>query len=202
MYASSSDTFYKYYAQRQRGGALASVDGIPVFRAAPRRQVQGGAGLGDILRSAFRWFLPVAMRGASTFANTFLKSHDQGATFREAAKAAIGPTLGVAGEAIRSRLAAREKEQQQKGQTGTGRKRRGRVYKGASKKRRKTATTAKKRKQVGKGRRRKAKKQIGGRKKKQRKQQRGGKKKRKTTTTKRRRLRRATSVESIGSYNF
>lgn len=195
MYASSSDTFYKYYSQGQRGGALGSVDGIPVFTAS-RRRGQGGAGLGDMLRSAFRWFLPVAMRGASTFANQFLKSHDQGATFRDAAKSAIGPALGVAGDAIRSRIQARAKQQDAANdnkQAGSGlKRRRRRVYKGKAK-RRKVGTA--KRKQLGLGRRAKPKKQRGG---KKRKQQRGGKKRRKTT----KRHRRRTVAPTAASYNF
>lgn len=197
MYASSSDTFYNYYTQRQRGGALASVDGIPVFRAS-RRHVQGGAGLGDVLRSAFRWFLPVALRGASTFANAFLKSHDQGATMRDAAKSAIAPTLNAAAVAIKKRMQAKEKLQapMDTAQVGTGRKRRRRgVYKGKQK-RRKTA----------KGKSKKTK-QRGGKKTKnstKSKKQRGGKKgsKKHTATKKRKATKKGATAGSILSYNF
>ena len=57
----SQSEYCKYY-QSQRGGE------IPVFRGGS----QSGAGLGDILRGLFRFLMPVALRGISSFAGSTL----------------------------------------------------------------------------------------------------------------------------------
>jgi len=81
----------KYIAlfDKQRGGDL------PVFVGARRYPYQGGAGLGDILRGLFRRVLPVAIKGVSSFFSGVSKAQDQGASFKDAAKSAIGPTVGA-----------------------------------------------------------------------------------------------------------
>lgn len=74
---------YCRYYEAQSGGAL------PVFRGGR----QSGEGLGDILRGIFRFLAPIALRGISTFAGHTLDAHQKGATFSEAAKSALNPTL-------------------------------------------------------------------------------------------------------------
>lgn len=75
---------YCRYYDSQLGGQL------PVYRGG-----QHGAGLGDILRSIFRWFAPVAVRGISSFASNMLDAHQRGAPLGEAAKGAVRPALGA-----------------------------------------------------------------------------------------------------------
>jgi hypothetical protein len=78
----TKDSFLRYY-ESQRGGE------IPVFRGG-----QQGEGLGDILRGILRFIAPIALRGISKFAGTTLKAREQGASWKDAAKGAIAPTLG------------------------------------------------------------------------------------------------------------
>jgi hypothetical protein len=75
--------FLQYY-EKQRGGE------IPVFRGG-----QQGDGLGDILRGILRFIAPIALRGVSKFAGSTLKAREQGASWKDAAKGAIAPTLGA-----------------------------------------------------------------------------------------------------------
>jgi hypothetical protein len=77
-----SAAYFRYY-QAQCGGE------IPVFRGGR----QSGEGLGDILSTLFRRFLPIVLRGVGTFAGHTLDAHQKGATLKDAAKSAINPTL-------------------------------------------------------------------------------------------------------------
>lgn len=81
---SSAD--YCAYYDSQMGGAQ-----LRVFRGG----IQSGAGLGDILRGVLRFLVPVALRGLGSFAGRTLLGTQGGKTLGEAAKAAIGPSLGV-----------------------------------------------------------------------------------------------------------
>ena len=81
---SSAD--YCAYYDSQMGGAQ-----LRVFRGG----IQRGAGLGDILRGVLRFLVPVALRGLGSFAGRTLLVTQGGKTLGEAAKAAIGPSLGV-----------------------------------------------------------------------------------------------------------
>jgi hypothetical protein len=81
----SQSEYCKYY-QSQRGGE------IPVFRGGS----QSGAGLGDILRGLFRFLMPVALRGISSFAGSTLAGTQAGMSLPNAARAAIVPALSAA----------------------------------------------------------------------------------------------------------
>ena len=81
---SSAD--YCAYYDSQMGGAQ-----LRVFRGG----IQSGAGLGDILRGVLRFLVPVALTGLGSFAGRTLLGTQAGKTLGEAAKAAIGPSLGV-----------------------------------------------------------------------------------------------------------
>jgi hypothetical protein len=81
----SQSEYCKYY-QSQRGGE------IPVFRGG----TQSGAGLGDILRGLFRFLMPVALRGISSFAGSTLAGTQAGMSLPNAARAAIVPALSAA----------------------------------------------------------------------------------------------------------
>jgi hypothetical protein len=94
-----SNPYLKYY-QGQVGG---SVD-IPVFVGG-----QHGEGLGDFFRSVLRFIAPIALRGLSTFASTTQRAHEGGASLKDAARSAIGPSLGAmagaVGESMRNQQA-------------------------------------------------------------------------------------------------
>jgi hypothetical protein len=81
---SSAD--YCAYYDSQMGGAQ-----LRVFRGG----IQSGAGLGDILRGVLRFLVPIALRGLGSFAGRTLLGTQAGKTLGEAAKAAVGPSLGV-----------------------------------------------------------------------------------------------------------
>lgn len=83
-------TYCKYYSS-QLGGE------IPIFRGG-----QHGAGLGDILRGILRFIAPVALRGISSFANSALQAREGGASFKDAARGAIAPSLSAMADSIRS----------------------------------------------------------------------------------------------------
>ena len=131
---------YCQYYRNQIGGAL------PVFRGAD----QYGDGLGDILKGVFRFLLPIATSAASKFITTTSKNLDTGHTLKEAAKAAILPTVGEAIWSTGKEALARHRGMQSADQnvhvwkpekiadqTGKGRK---------SRKRRRTPSTKGKRK--------------------------------------------------------
>lgn len=71
---------------------------FPVFVGS--RSYQYGTGIGDILRGAFRWILPVVARGASTFLSNMVSHHDAGHGWKDAAKSSILPALSNTAEAI------------------------------------------------------------------------------------------------------
>jgi hypothetical protein len=81
---SSAD--YCAYYDSQMGGAQ-----LRVFRGG----IQSGAGLGDVLRGVLRFLVPIALRGLGSFAGRTLLGTQAGKTLGEAAKAAVGPSLGV-----------------------------------------------------------------------------------------------------------
>jgi hypothetical protein len=105
MDRNAAAAYYRFY-KAQHGGE------IPVFRGGR----QAGEGLGDFLRGIFRFLAPVALRGLSTFAGRTFEAHQKGATLKDAAKAAISPTLSsVAGE-----FGDQMRNRQQQQQVGSG----------------------------------------------------------------------------------
>jgi hypothetical protein len=90
------EVYVRYYKkQRQSGGQL------PVFRGS--RHEQDGAGLGDILRTVLRVEGPIArraapivMKGATTFARSAMRAHQEGIPLGEALKQAVGPAVSNA----------------------------------------------------------------------------------------------------------
>ena len=77
--------FCQFY-RNQIGGAL------PVFHGSD----QYGEGLGDILRSVFRFLMPIASSAASKFIKTTSSGLDAGQSLGHAAKTSILPTIGEA----------------------------------------------------------------------------------------------------------
>jgi hypothetical protein len=57
---------------------------------------QSGAGIGDILRGLGRRLIPVALRGISSLASHTLSGMESGLSIKNAAKAAIMPSLTAA----------------------------------------------------------------------------------------------------------
>ena len=138
---------YCQYYRNQIGGAL------PVFRGSDPY----GEGLGDILRGVFRFLLPVAKSAASKFITTAAQGIQKGSPLTQAAKSALLPTLGeavwsVGKEALAKHRGMESADQNvqvwQPGkvvdQTGKGRKRRTRRK--ATKKPAKKTTGRRKRK--------------------------------------------------------
>ena len=77
---SNTKSYYNFLTSTARGGgggAYRFGGNLPVFHGAPRYH-QYGAGIGDFFRGLIRTFLPVAMRGASTFLNETLKAQQDG----------------------------------------------------------------------------------------------------------------------------
>ena len=81
-----SQSVYCRYYQSQRGGE------IPTFRGGS----QSGAGIGDMLRGLGRLLVPVALRGIGSFAGHTLTGTANGLSLKNAAKAAIIPSLSAA----------------------------------------------------------------------------------------------------------
>lgn len=102
---------YLQYYKAQSGGQL------NVFAGSRRAQL--GGGLGDILRGIWRTLFPIAARGASTFLSETLKSRDSGRGWRDAAKAALAPTVQNVADSAVSKLSG--------GGGGSGGRRRGAV---------------------------------------------------------------------------
>ena len=96
-----SSAYCEYYT-KQYGGEL------PVFRGG-----QHGAGLGDILRSVWRWIAPIALRGLSAFTSKTMEAHEKGASLKDAAKSAIGPSLGAMAQSFAANMQPAQ-------QTGSG----------------------------------------------------------------------------------
>ena len=129
-----------YYNYFNSPAAHVASGGIPVFRGA-RRAGQYGAGIGDFFRGIFRRFLPIAVKGAATFLSETVKNNREGASFKDAAKAALRPTLGATlanvGEEFMKKptappAAADEPKPTQTG-SGGGSTKRKRVFKGGQK---------------------------------------------------------------------
>ena len=119
---SNTKSYYNFLTSSAGGGgggvggdAYRFGGNLPVFHGAPRYH-QYGAGIGDFFRGLFRTFLPVAMRGASTFLNETLKAQQDGVSLKDAAKAALSPAFG---DVVTSAL-----EQLKTSKSGRGRKRR------------------------------------------------------------------------------
>ena len=81
-----SQSDYCRYYQSQRGGE------IRTFRGGS----QSGAGIGDIPRGIGRFLMPVALRGIGSFAGHTLTGTASGMSLKNAAKAAIIPSLSAA----------------------------------------------------------------------------------------------------------
>ena len=81
-----SQSDYCRYYQSQRGGE------IRTFRGGS----QSGGGIGDILRGIGRFLMPVALRGIGSFAGHTLTGAASGMSLKNAAKAAIIPSLSAA----------------------------------------------------------------------------------------------------------
>lgn len=76
-----------YKTALQSGGGF----DVPVFRGLHRYQY--GQGIGSFLRSAFRTFFPVVMRGAKSFFKAGSDSLKSGSDISESLKAGIKPAL-------------------------------------------------------------------------------------------------------------
>ena len=85
----------------QWGGAA----DIPVFAGAQRYQY--GQGIGDVLRGIWRFFRPVALKGAQTLLKTTSEAIKEGATVNDVLKSTLKPTMGVVLGATAEQLARR-----------------------------------------------------------------------------------------------
>ena len=105
------DNYIKFFEHRLQSGG-GSVE-YPIYHGA--RFYQNGNGFGDILRGVFRFILPIAASGATTFLGEMMKSRDAGADWKTSARNAISPTA--------TNVLTKAVEQVQKRQVGTGRRR-------------------------------------------------------------------------------
>jgi hypothetical protein len=87
--------YLRHYLRQQAGGNTDEN----VFRGA-RRWSQSGDGIGDILRGAARFALPVLFHGVKSFAGNALDAGDRGASFKDAVRSSIKPALAAAAEAV------------------------------------------------------------------------------------------------------
>lgn len=121
------------YLQHYQRGA-----GLPVFQGS---EFQYGAGLGNVLGSIARWFIPfitpIASRAASKFITTTSDNLSSGKSLRDSAKGALGPSLSEALDATTSSI-------QNRMQTGHGKRKRKRN----SKSKKVASAPAKKRRRV------------------------------------------------------
>ena len=85
----------------QWGGAA----DIPVFAGA--NHYQYGEGIGDVLRGLWRFFRPVAIKGAQTLLKTGSEAIKEGATASDILKSTLKPTKGVVLGATAEQLASR-----------------------------------------------------------------------------------------------
>ena len=72
----------------QWGGAA----DIPLFDGAQRYQY--GQGIGDVLRGIWRFFRPVAVKGAQTLLKAGSEAIKEGPTVNEVLKSTLKPTMG------------------------------------------------------------------------------------------------------------
>jgi hypothetical protein len=87
--------YVKLFKNVQEGGGA----NYPIFHGT--RYSQYGNGFGDILRGIFRFILPIAARGVSTFVGETVKAHDSGADWKTSLKSAVKPTAyGVVNKAF------------------------------------------------------------------------------------------------------
>ena len=66
---------------------------IPVFSGSHRYQY--GQGVGDVLRGIWRFFRPVAIKGAQTLLKAGSEAIKDGATVKDVLKSTIKPTIGA-----------------------------------------------------------------------------------------------------------
>jgi hypothetical protein len=85
---------YLAHYQNQHGG------GMRFFRGGD----QAGAGIGDILRRVFRFFVPVATTGLKSFAQSAMGGIQAGMPLLNAAKSAIGPAVSAMAGPLLSRF--------------------------------------------------------------------------------------------------
>ena len=122
--------FYLLY-HPQAGGAL-----YPVFRGS--RQAQYGEGFGDMFKSIWKWVFPVVSSSAGTFLQEMVKSKSEGSNWKDAAKAAIKPTI-FEGISRGAEQVSKALDQAKSSQEGSGRRKKRhrknskRVYKGIQK---------------------------------------------------------------------
>lgn len=104
---SSTDTnvFLNYYLQKQAGRGLLP---FPVFEGAARHQ--RGNGIGDILKSAVKWIIPVASKGVGSFSKTVAQNLAT-AGFKEAALKAAVPAMETVFKELHKRTKRREIEE-------------------------------------------------------------------------------------------
>jgi hypothetical protein len=130
--------YLQFYKQRGAG------DGTVVYRGS--RRLQRGDGIGDILRGVARFMLPVLFRGAKTFLGETLDANSRGASFADAAKGALAPTVSAMTKKVVRRVqkgnGQRRKRSRKTKQTGSGQTKR--VYK-----RKRKSTNSKPAKQFG-----------------------------------------------------
>lgn len=126
-----TNVYLQYYRSQQTGGQL------NVF-AGRRRAGQAGGSLGGILSGVFRTLVPVAARGGASYLSEMLKAHDEGKSWGEAMKSAIGPALKNAAESTltnaskaisasvgQSGTGSKRKRRHKKEQSGNGKKKKG-----------------------------------------------------------------------------
>lgn len=87
--------------QQHWGGAT----DLPMFSGASRYQY--GQGLGDVLRGIWRFFRPVAVKGAQTLLKAGSEAIKEGADVKDVLRSTLRPTMGVVLGATAEQLANR-----------------------------------------------------------------------------------------------
>ena len=87
------------FCQRGRGGD------IPKFYGSQRYQY--GSGFGDVLRGAWRFFRPVAIKGVQTLLKSGEEAMRDGVTAKQAFKLGLKPALGAVIRATADQVATR-----------------------------------------------------------------------------------------------
>ena len=64
---------------------------FPVFRGT--KQQQYGEGFGDVFQNIWRWISPIFSSAAGTFVHNLAQQKESGASWADAAKAALKPTI-------------------------------------------------------------------------------------------------------------